>query len=317
MDLVPDTEARPSDQSSARHTEPGARFDHALFAALDAIDGEGLPYALIGGVAVSGMGRPRSTHDIDIFVRAEDADSALEALGRAGFRTKKHDPRWLYKAFMDEMLVDVIFKSQGDIYFDDEMNERVVTVAYHGRQVRVVSPEDLIIIKCAVHNENGPHHWHDALALLSRAAINWDYLLKRARRAPRRLLALLIYAQSSDIWIPNFIIDDLFCALYREKTTLSAAPSAKTPAAAGHRKEAPVYAAGRIKEALERDERLDCLGVQVSVEGDRVLVQGESRSEEQRRRVEEVVHECAPSLKVDNQVRVSTLRGPEGAESVS
>src|SRR6476620_6441778 len=54
----------PSIQPSARNTEEGDRFNRTLFSALDALEAKRIPYALIGGVAASGLGRPRSTHDI-------------------------------------------------------------------------------------------------------------------------------------------------------------------------------------------------------------------------------------------------------------
>lgn len=211
--------ADPSLLQSATKTEVGDRFNRTLFAALDALEEASVDFALIGGVASSGLGRPRSTHDIDLFVRPEDAGAALEALGHHGFYTEKTDLNWLFKGFKEDILVDVIFKSRGDIYFDTEMAEHSKPIEYHGRRVRTVAPEDLIIIKCAVHDELGPHHWHDALALLSHAQIDWEYLIKRARRAPRRLLALLLYAQSNDIWVPNKAIFELFKVVYSDTNT--------------------------------------------------------------------------------------------------
>lgn len=205
-----ETRVIPPDHASMRQTEMGETFNRVLFSALDAMESRQIPYALIGGIAASGMGRPRSTHDIDIFVRPEDADASLEALASFGFETEKVDRRWLYKGWKEEMMVDVIFKSQGDIYFDSEMQQHAKRISYHGRQIPAVAPEDLMVIKAAVHSEIGPHHWHDALALLSHASIDWQYLLKRARRAHKRLLSLLIYAQSNDIWVPNGVINELF-----------------------------------------------------------------------------------------------------------
>ena len=180
-----ETRPIPPPQASARQTEMGEKFNRVLFSTLDALQVHNIPYALIGGIAVSGMGRPRSTHDIDIFVRPEDAEAALDALSKNGFETERTDLRWLFKGWKEEMMVDIIFKSQGDIYFDSEMNQHAKLINYHGHNIPAVSPEDLIIIKAAVHSEAGPHHWHDALAVLSHAVLDWKYLLQRSRRAPR------------------------------------------------------------------------------------------------------------------------------------
>ncbi len=114
-----DGRATPPAQASARQTELGDIFDRTLFSALDALEERKIPYCIIGGIAASGLGRPRSTHDIDLFVRPEDAEAALEALGKHGFDTDRTDVRWLFKGWKEQMMVDIIFKSEGDIYFDD------------------------------------------------------------------------------------------------------------------------------------------------------------------------------------------------------
>src|SRR3954463_14153160 len=79
--------------------ELAGRFNGVLGETVEAMEVSGLKYAFIGGIASGGLGRPRSTHDIDLFVKPEDAQLALQALARAGFRTEKTDPSWLYKGF--------------------------------------------------------------------------------------------------------------------------------------------------------------------------------------------------------------------------
>ena len=49
----------PPGHASARQTEMGDTFNRILFLALDAMEACGIPYALIGGIAASGLGRPR------------------------------------------------------------------------------------------------------------------------------------------------------------------------------------------------------------------------------------------------------------------
>lgn len=329
--------ADPSLLQSARKTETGDRFNRTLFSALDALEEGKIEYALIGGVASSGLGRPRSTHDIDIFVRPEDAGAALQALERHGFNTEKTDFNWLFKGFKEDILVDVIFKSRGDIYFDSEMNRRAQNIEYHGRQVRTVAPEDLIIIKSAVHDEIGPHHWHDALAILSHATIDWDYLIKRARRAQRRLLSLLIYAQSNDISVPNRAIFELFRIVYGEQSTSYVAPGLSSiqggrkdfefrqpqqrqpisPAQeTGARRQPSEYLVGRLREALAEDPRTGEQDIKISVEGNRILLRGEASTEEHRRAIERVVYDIAPGYQVNNQTKVPLLSEAEGAEEV-
>jgi predicted nucleotidyltransferase len=182
---------------------------------LAALNGDGVPYAMIGGLASSILGRMRWTHDLDVFVRdQQDAARAMEALGRAGFRTERTDENWLYKGIKRGVLVDLIFKAKGDIYFDDEMRARAPVGDFKGRAVRVVPPEDLIMIKAIVGDEATPRHWYDALGIIAHSEIDWDYLLRRSEHGPRRLLSLLIYAQANDLVVPDRVIRSLFEGVY-------------------------------------------------------------------------------------------------------
>src|SRR2546421_487999 len=78
-----------------------------------ALDAEGVDYLLMGGVGSAAVGRPRWTHDIDFFVRPEDAHRVLKTLAKAGFTTEETYPDWLFKGFKNDVMVDVIFKSAG------------------------------------------------------------------------------------------------------------------------------------------------------------------------------------------------------------
>jgi predicted nucleotidyltransferase len=166
------------------------------------IEALGLPYVLFGGLASSLLGRPRCSGDVDLLLMPESAGIVLEALADAGFRTERTNPAWLFKAFRDDVLVDLIFKARGDIYLDAEMMRRASTLSFRGIPVRVIPPEDLIVIKAIVHDEETPRHWYDAIGVLARAKIDWDYLIERAGRSPRRMLSLLLYAASVDVWVP-------------------------------------------------------------------------------------------------------------------
>ncbi|MES2965291.1 MAG: nucleotidyltransferase [Bdellovibrionota bacterium] len=329
----------PPDNASMRQTEMGDAFNRVLFSALDGLESRNIPYGMIGGIAASGHGRPRSTHDIDIFVRPEDADAALEALAQQGFETEVTDPRWLYKGWKEEMMVDVIFKSQGDIYFDDEMHQHAKKIPYHGRQISAVSPEDLMIIKAAVHSEVGPHHWHDALAILSHAQVDWKYLLKRARKAPRRILALLIYAQSNDILIPNNVIVELMQLIYGDSLAAHGARAHAASAQHNMRDMAPsqshsqvnvpakrpppatnaAYLKAHVLDALAKDPRTAALDVQLDVNTQgtqHVSVKGDAVSNEQRTAIEHVIRDHCKGFDIDNKVRVTKIEMDQAQEVV-
>jgi predicted nucleotidyltransferase len=180
-----------------------------------------IAFLLIGGMSAATFARPRMTDDIDVFVRPDAARRTLEALAAAGFDTKEKDPYWLFKAWKHGVLVDVIFRSSGDLYLDDDMLARGSERDYLGVTAPLVSPEDLLVIKALAAAEHSPHHWYDALAVIGRTELDWDYVLGRARLAgPRRVLSLLLYAESIDLAVPAEIIEELFDVVHPQPASL-------------------------------------------------------------------------------------------------
>jgi predicted nucleotidyltransferase len=198
----------------------GREVDEELFLTvlsetIAAVDDKDIPYVLMGGISSATLGRPRGTNDIDLFVRPEGARLTLEALTASGFTTEETDPRWLFKGFKNEIMVDVIFRSTGDIYLDDEMLAHARVVDVRGCAARIIAPEDLLIIKALTADEHMPHHWHDALGVITGSDLDWDYLVSRARRhGARRVLSLLLYAQSNDLGVPVKPVRVLFEAIF-------------------------------------------------------------------------------------------------------
>jgi predicted nucleotidyltransferase len=186
-----------------------------LAEAINVLDADGVGFLVMGGLAAHAYARPRTTEDIDLFVRPEDANRALDAFSAAGFEVEETDPMWLYKAWLDGVLVDLIFRSSGDIYLDDQMIERAVEREIRGSMVKLVSAEDFLVIKAVATTEQGSHHWYDALGLIARHPIDWVYLVERARQVgPRRVLSLLLYAESNDMAVPAEAVERLFTIVH-------------------------------------------------------------------------------------------------------
>ncbi|HEX2240143.1 MAG TPA: nucleotidyl transferase AbiEii/AbiGii toxin family protein [Actinomycetota bacterium] len=181
--------------------------------AIDAVEAAEIPYVMHGGLAVSIWGRPRWTHDLDLLVQPQHAKPALDALEGRGFASHETDPTWLFKALKDGVLVDVLFKVVGDIYLDDEMLAHARRESLKEIELNVISPEDLLIIKVTAFDEQTSRHWFDALGILAQTELDWDYLLQRARRSARRLLSVLLFAQSNDVLVPDSVVDSLLAAI--------------------------------------------------------------------------------------------------------
>jgi predicted nucleotidyltransferase len=197
----PSFEARPVDEEV---------FVRVLGEVSHALDEQEIPHVVVGGIASTILGRPRWTRDLDLLVKPEHAGRAVDALAATGYTTQRTDDFWLYKAIKDGVLVDIIFRSTGDIYLDDEMLSRSRMEDFKGQRVRVLAPEDLLVIKAVVHDEKTPRHWYDALGIIAHADLDWEYLIRRARLAARRVLSLLLYAQSNDILVPPAVVRELF-----------------------------------------------------------------------------------------------------------
>jgi predicted nucleotidyltransferase len=188
-------------------------FHSVVHTVVETLEASGLSYVLLGGIASTAQGRPRWTHDVDVMVKPGDALRTLEALEAAGFETQRTDPKWLYKALKRDVLVDVVFRSDGDVELDDEMLARSRVAEFEGLRVPVLGAEDLIVIKALVHKEHTPRHWYDALSLIARSELDWDYLVRRAAAHNAiRVASLLCYAQSTDLPVPQDPIERLLSA---------------------------------------------------------------------------------------------------------
>ena len=208
---LPEAEAGPDEgpPSFEKQTVEEPVFLGVLKEAVTALERADIPFLVIGGVASAVWGRPRYTQDIDLMVRTHDAKRSLEVLGEAGFATQETFDHWLYKGLKEGVIVDVLFQSSGGIYLDEEMLERRELREVDGTKLPLASPEDIIVMKAIAHEEATPRYWHDALGIIARQELDWDYLLHRARIGARRILALLLYAQSNDLVVPDRIVREL------------------------------------------------------------------------------------------------------------
>src|SRR5207253_8481869 len=81
----------------------------SLKKAVVALREAGVPFILAGGVASWARGGPETDHDLDFMIKPEDAERALETLVEAGMRPERPPEPWLFKAYDDEVLLDLIF----------------------------------------------------------------------------------------------------------------------------------------------------------------------------------------------------------------
>jgi predicted nucleotidyltransferase len=196
------------------------RFLETLDRAVKTLAARDMPFGAIGGLAAVAWGRPRwdpPSADIDLMVRPQDAEGAQAALAEEGFDSiPTTDEHWLRKVERDGVGVDLIFRTAGDIYLDDDMIERVVERDFEGIGVPTVSAEDTVVMKALAFGEQTPTYWAEALSIVARHDLDWDYVLRRARHGVHRVLALLVYAQSQDLAVPAPAVRALFAVAQEE-----------------------------------------------------------------------------------------------------
>jgi putative nucleotidyltransferase-like protein len=178
-----------------------------------ALDEAGLPHVVFGSLATVSLGRPRPLEpheDIDLLIRPPDAAAALETLRAVGFVSGEEDPSWIHKAKRLGVTVDLIHRAGREVHLDDEMLHRAVPAHVLGVPVRLMPAEDLAVIKAIIHEEARQADWFDALALVRWPDLDWDYLVRRARRhGVQRVLSLLLYARSDGVAVPGRAVDAL------------------------------------------------------------------------------------------------------------
>ncbi len=70
-------------------------------------------FALAGGYGAWARGGPEPDHDVDFVVVADDVEKARAALADRGLRVEQPAEDWLFKAFHDDAMVDVIHHLHG------------------------------------------------------------------------------------------------------------------------------------------------------------------------------------------------------------
>jgi predicted nucleotidyltransferase len=168
-------------------TETDVSFEELLETlkrAAAALRDAGVPFALGGGIAIWARGGPETEHDLDLFLKPQDAERALEALTEAGFRPEKPPEAWLYKAWDDGILVDLIFKPTG-VRVDDEFLERAPETEVSAVRMRVMRPEDVLVTKLlALREHNIDYESVLEVARTVREQIDWEDVRRRTDGSP-------------------------------------------------------------------------------------------------------------------------------------
>jgi hypothetical protein len=143
-----------------------------------------VPFMLGGGLAAWVRGGPESNHDLDLLIKPEDADRALDALAKEGLRPEKPPENWLYKAWDGDVLVDLIFAPSGETITDENF-ERAEELEVNAVRMQVASLEDVIAAKLLALGEHEADY--GPLLEISRSVreqVDWDEVRRRTASSP-------------------------------------------------------------------------------------------------------------------------------------
>jgi Uncharacterised nucleotidyltransferase len=164
--------------------EVAKELTDSLKRAVAAIEGQGIPYLLGGGLGCWARGGPPSSNDIDLMVKPEDAERAQQALAEAGMRPENPPEQWLLKAWDGDILIDLIFEPSG-MRIDDEAIERGEVLGVMAMQIRVMDLDDLISTKLLALDEHSADYRDLILITRSlREQLDWSKLREQTASSP-------------------------------------------------------------------------------------------------------------------------------------
>ena len=143
-----------------------------------------VPFVLGGSLAVWARGGPQTQNDLDLMVKPEDAEAALQALAAANMRPERPPEEWLFKAWNGDVMIDLIFHPAG-LEMTDEVLARADTISVLAVATPVMALEDVLATKLNALTEHTLDY--RPLLVMTRALreqIDWQRLRAQTASSP-------------------------------------------------------------------------------------------------------------------------------------
>ena len=164
--------------------KPFSHMEASLKKAAAGLREAGIPFVLGGSLASWARGGPETTHDLDFMIKPDDAERALGVLADLGMKTERPPEEWLFKAWDDDVLVDLIFGPSG-IEMTDEVIERGDTLNVLSMEMKVMSLEDVLTTKLeALREHELDYSGVLQIARALREQIDWRVVRDRTDASP-------------------------------------------------------------------------------------------------------------------------------------
>jgi predicted nucleotidyltransferase len=164
--------------------QPFSDIEQALKKSAAALREAGVPFLLGGSLASWARGGPETRHDLDLMIKPEDVDTAIQALQGAGLRPDDPPEEWLVKAWDGSVLVDLIFAPKG-MAMTDEVIARGEVLSVLGMEMRVMALEDVLVTKLMALSEHSLRY--ESLLPIARALrekVDWEDVRTRTHESP-------------------------------------------------------------------------------------------------------------------------------------
>lgn len=175
---------------NVRHTAWTERIPDEEWAiymsAINVMRSTGKPFMLAGAFSLASYtGKWRNTKDLDFYVLPQDREPMIRALTEAGFidyfDKLPYVRHWIYRAWKDDCIVDIIWAMANQrAQVDEEWFEYAPEISVRGEQLRVVPAEELLWCKLYVMQKDRCD-WPDVLNLIHSVGedLDWNHLLWR------------------------------------------------------------------------------------------------------------------------------------------
>lgn len=127
-----------------------SKLHRALLAGIEALESVGLPYAVVGGLAVSAWATPRATQDVDLYAELPDVARPLleRALRERGFDVPAMEGELerfgVFRSRSPDHVFLDIFPAVGPLGEAIVRRRRKAMIARHA--LWVIAPEDLAVL---------------------------------------------------------------------------------------------------------------------------------------------------------------------------
>jgi hypothetical protein len=160
------------------------RLIDALKVAVATLREREIAFMLGGSIAAWARGGPKPHKDIDLMVKAADAEAALDALTAIGMRPERPPEEWLYKAWRDDVMIDLIFRPTG-LEITDEVLSRAQTLSVMAVSTPVMDIDDMLVTMLMSLGEHRLDYEPVlGIARALREQVDWPALRSRTAASP-------------------------------------------------------------------------------------------------------------------------------------